>query len=174
MLNESVLRLLNDQIEHEYYSVNLYLAMGSWANAKGLRGSAAFFEKHSGEEMIHMRKLFDYVNATGAQAIVPAVPKPPESFGSLREVFRSTLEHEMFITGKINALVDECLRLKDYSTFNFLQWYVAEQHEEENLFRSVIDLLELVGTEGRGVFFADKEIGKWARRDAAGSAPAVP
>ena len=163
MLSEKILKLLNEQIGHEFYSANLYLAMSSWAGAKALRGSAAFLEQHCDEEMRHMRKLFAYLNDTGAQAVVPELPKPPVDFASIKDVFAKTLEHEIFITKKINSLVDACLQEKDYATFNFLQWYVAEQHEEEMLFRSILDLMDLAGTEGRGLFLVDKEIGKMAR-----------
>jgi len=170
MLSKRTLKLLNEQIGHEFYSSNLYLAMCSWCGAKGLRGSAAFLEKHADEEMMHMRKLFAYVNDTGAQAIVPEIPKPPHDFESIKDVFAKTLEHEIFITGKINDLVDACLADKDHSTVNFLQWYVAEQHEEERLFRSIVDLVNLIGVEAGGLYLADKEIGEMAAARA--SAPA--
>jgi ferritin len=163
MLSEKILQLLNEQIGHEYYSSNFYLAMSSWCGFKGLRGSCSFLSHHAGEEMEHMRKLFGYVGDTGAQAIVPQVQKPPESYDSIRDVFSKTLEHEIFITRKINELVGACMLEKDYSTFSFLQWYVAEQHEEEKLFRSILDLIEIIGTDGRGLFLLDKEIGKLAR-----------
>ena len=172
MLSPTILAKLNEQIGHEYYSVNLYLAMSSWCGAQGLRGSARFLQHHSDEELFHMRKLFGYVNDTGAQAIVGAIPAPPPSFGSLGDVFGKTLEHEQLITSKINELVAMAMAEKDYSTFNFLQWYVAEQHEEESLFRSVVDLIKLVGTEGRGLYLVDKEIGKMINR--AVSAPVAP
>jgi len=164
MLSQKILNLLTEQISHEYYSSNLYLAMSSWCGFKGLRGAAAFLQHHSDEEMQHMRKLFGYVADTGAQAIVPEVSKPPESFESLHSVFKQTLEHEIFITRKINELVSACLEERDYSTFNFLQWYVAEQHEEEMLFRSILDLIDLIGVEGRGLYLVDKEIGKFLKR----------
>lgn len=169
MLSERILKLLNEQIGHEHYSANFYLAMSSWSASKGLHGTAAFLEKHCDEEMVHMRKLFSYVNDTGAQAIVPQIPKPPQDYDSIRDVFAKTLEHEIFVTRKINEMVEACLQEKDYSTFNFLQWYVAEQHEEEMLFRSIIDLLNIVGVEGRGLFLVDKEIGKRARSKGAGA-----
>ncbi len=163
MLSERILKLLNEQIEHEHYSANLYLAMGSWCGYKGLRGSAAFLEHHCGEELTHMRKIYAYVHECGAHAIVPEVPKPPAEFESIKDIFAKALEHEAFITSKINGLVEACLAEKDYGTFNFLQWFVAEQVEEEALFRSIVDILELAGVEGRGLFLVDKEIGKMAQ-----------
>jgi hypothetical protein len=62
----------------------------------------------------------------------------------LDELFRVTYEHEQLITQKINELAHAAMTSQDYPTFNFLQWYVAEQHEEEKLFKSVIDKLTLV------------------------------
>ncbi len=162
MLKPNILKLLNDQIALEDYSANLYLAMSSWCDSQKLTGSAKFLEMHSDEEHAHMRKLFKYVNETGAMAKVSAVEEPPSEYGSIKELFNMIFEHEQFITSKINELVDACLSEKDYSTFNFLQWYVAEQHEEEHLFRGILDMIDIVGVDGRGLFLIDKEIGKIA------------
>ena len=63
------------------------------------------------------------------------------------------------ITKKIFALADLSLELKDYSTFSFLQWYTAEQHEEEALFKGILEKIDIIGTEGRGLFMIDREIG---------------
>lgn len=164
MLKPTILKLLNEQIALEDYSANLYLAMSSWCGHQKLSGSARFLEAHSDDEHSHMRKLFTYVNETGAMARIGALDEPPYEFGSINDVFEKTFEHEKFITAKINALVDACLEEKDYSTFNFLQWYVAEQHEEEHLFRSILDMIEIIGLEGRGLFLVDKEIGKLSNK----------
>jgi ferritin len=171
MLSAKILGLLNEQICHEYYSSNLYLAMSSWCGYKGLKGAAAFLKHHGGEELEHMHRLFNYIGDTGAQAIVPEVRKPPQDFDSIRAVFTQTLDHEIFITRKINELVSACLEERDFSTFNFLQWYLSEQHEEEGLFRSILDLVDLIGTEGRGLFLLDKEIGKLTKERPAAPKP---
>lgn len=160
MLSKEMLNKLNTQIALEAYSANLYLAMSSWCKYKGLNGSALFLEKHSIEEQMHMKKLFDYVNETGALAIVSEVKKPPTEFNNIRDVFEQIFEHEEYITNSINELVDFAMQTKDYSTFNFLQWYVSEQHEEEALFKGILDKIEIIGLEGRGLFMIDKEIGQ--------------
>jgi ferritin len=160
MLSKNLLKLLNEQIGHEFASANLYLQMSAWCAYNGLVGSSFFLRHHSQEEMMHMFKLWDYVSETGAQPLLGPLEAPRSEFESLLELFRATLEHEKFITGKINNLVDAALQEKDYASFNFLQWYVAEQHEEEALFQGILDRIELVGTEGRGLYFIDREIGK--------------
>lgn len=159
MLNETMISKLNHQINLEHYSANLYLAMSAWCAHKGFEGAARFLKQHSEEEMAHARKLFDYVNETGSLALIKAIDAPPSSFDSLKEVFEKTLAHEKSITEAINALVDNALAQKDYSTFNFLQWYVSEQHEEEHLFMSILDLFGIVEPNGRNLLMIDREIG---------------
>jgi len=159
MLKQIVLDKLNNQINLEHFSSNLYLSMSSWCKFKGLDGASKFLSDHSNEELGHMNRLFDYVNDTGAQALVGNIEKPETKFKDIKEVFEKTYEHEQFITDQINELAALTLEQKDYATFNFLQWYVAEQHEEEKLFKSILDKMEIIGLEGRGLFMIDREIG---------------
>ena len=158
MLSANVIKLLNDQMNLEFYSSNLYLQMSAWCEQQGFEGAAKFLSAHAAEEMQHMRKLFTYLNETGAQAIISAIEAPSHEYKSLKEVFEITLEHEKLVTSKINELVEVTFANKDYSTFNFLQWYVAEQHEEEKLFSSIIDKFNLVGEDGKALFFIDRDL----------------
>ena len=159
MLSEKLLKKLNTQVTLEFYSSNLYLQMSAWCDHKGLSGSAKFLKAHAAEEMEHMQKIFDYIQDTGALAILESIEKPEIEYANLKDIFAQTYQHEKMITGQINELVDIALREKDYSTFNFLQWYVAEQHEEEKLFKSILDKMNIIGLEGRGLFMIDREIG---------------
>ncbi len=160
MLSNSMLDRLNTQINLEFYSSNIYLQMSAWADHNGLEGTAAFLKEHAAEEMQHMQKLFDYVLETGGMPVLGAIDKPQTKFNSLREVFEITLAHEKEITKAINDLVALAFETKDFSTFNFLQWYVAEQHEEENLFQTVLDKINLLGDDPKNLFFIDREIAK--------------
>jgi len=118
---------------------------------------------HSAEELQHMHKLFGYVNETGAQAIVSEIDAPDNSFKNIQEVFEKTYKHEQFITSKINELAELTLAEKDYASFNFLQWYVAEQHEEEALFKGILDKMTIIGLDGKGLHMIDREIGNLLR-----------
>ncbi|KOC90147.1 non-heme ferritin [Winslowiella iniecta] len=160
MLTNEMTARLNDQLNLEFYSANLYLQMSAWCGDKGFEGAASFLKEHSREEMQHMQRLFDYLSDTGSMPVLGSIAAPPVSFNSLAEVFEQTYEHEQLITGKINELAHYAMTSQDYSTFNFLQWYVSEQHEEEKLFKSVLDKLALVGTSGKGLFFIDKDLAK--------------
>jgi ferritin len=159
MLSKNLLEKLNTQVTLEFYSSNLYLQMSAWCDYKGLRGSAKFFKDHAAEEMSHMQKIFGYIQDTGALAIVDAIEKPEFKFTDLKELFTTTYSHEKMITKQINEIVNIALLEKDFSTFNFLQWYVAEQHEEEKLFKSILDKIDIIGLDGRGLFMIDKEVG---------------
>lgn len=162
MLSEKMEAALNKQIGEESFASHYYLAMAAWCDKVGFRGSAKFMYEHASQERLHMMKLFRYITDTGGHALVGAIEKPPHEYESLKKIFELTLEHERHVTKCINELVDLCLKEKDYSTFNFLQWYVAEQHEEENQFMNILDLFKIVGTEERGLFFVDKEVGALA------------
>jgi ferritin len=172
MLSKTMTERLNGQINLEFYSSNLYLQMAAWCDHKGYAGCASFLKQHATEEMMHMQKLFSYVSETGGLPLLGAVEAPPAQFEDLGDVFKKTLEHERFITGKINDVVAVAFEEKDFSSFQFLQWYVAEQHEEEALFQGIVDKIAIIGLDGRGIYFLDKEIGKLAQTRAAG-APAA-
>ena len=146
MLGERMLDKLNEQINLEFYSSNLYLQMSSWCEKEGLEGCAAFLKGHATEEMEHMQRLFTYVNECGAMAKLGTIEAPPTEFSSIDEIFEETYKHEQYVTSKINTLADVAFQEKDYSTFNFLQWYVAEQHEEEKLFNTILDKMRIIGT----------------------------
>ena len=160
MLSDKMLGLFNDQIGREHFSSNLYLQMSGWAKTQGLDGCAAFLRRHAEEEKMHMMKLFDFVLECGQQPIVEAVEKPESEYASVLEVFEKILDHEKHITGKIHELTDTAMSDKDYLAFNFLQWYVAEQHEEETLFSEVLEKVRMLGTEGRGLYMLDRDIGR--------------
>ncbi len=170
MLSEKMVTRLNEQINLEFYSSNLYLQMSSWCESKGLEGCSAFLRSHATEEMTHMQRLFTYVNETGAMAVLGQIEAPPTEYDSIVDMFQRIYEHECLVTSKINDLADTAFGQKDYSTFNFLQWYVSEQHEEEALFKSILDKIEIIGTDGKGLFFIDQEIGRLT--NGAGTAPA--
>jgi ferritin len=164
MLSKNLLSKMNTQVTLEFFSSNLYLQMGAWCDYNGFSGSAAFLRVHAKEEMMHMQKLFDYICETGSLPLIDTIEKPEADYESIRDVFTRTYNHEEMITKQINELVDLTLAEKDYSTFNFLQWYVAEQHEEQKLFKSILDKIDIIGMEGRGLFMIDKEIGGLAVR----------
>lgn len=159
MLSKSIQEALNRQVAMEAESSQAYLAMASWAEIQpGLDGITDFFYKQSDEERIHMLKLIRFINERGGFAVVPALPQPNITFQSLKRVFEELLKHELKVSESINDIVDLALKEKDFSTHNFLQWYVSEQIEEERLARTLNDKLELVGDDKGGIYLFDRDI----------------
>ena len=150
-MNTRVESALNDQIQKEASSSQFYLAMASWAENNGLNGTAKFMYTHSDEERFHMLKLVKFINERGGKAIIPAIALPPKEFNGLENVFELLLQHEIMV-------VDICLQEKDYTTHNFVQWYVSEQLEEEALARSVLDKLRLIGGDKGGMYMFDRDL----------------
>jgi len=158
MFSKNVEQALNQQIKVEAESSQFYLAMASWAETEGLNGTAAFLYKHSDEERMHMMKLLRFVNERGGHAIVPALDKPPVSFDNIQTIFKNLLEHEIAVTESIEGVVDICLKDKDYTTHNFMQWYVSEQIEEEGLARNIMDKLNMIGSDKSGLYLFDRDL----------------
>ena len=158
MLREKIQTALNKQIKIEAESSQIYLAMASWAETEGLGGAAQFLYKHSDEERMHMLKLVQYVNERGGKAIVPNLAQPEEEYKSLTNLFQTLLNHEIMVSEEINNLVEICLNEKDYTTHNFLQWYVAEQIEEEALAKTIMDKLSMIGEDKGGLYLFDRDI----------------
>jgi len=158
MLSKKIEKALNQQIEVEASSSQYYLAMASWAENNGLNGVSRFLYTHSDEERFHMLKLVKYVNERGGRAVIPALSKPPEEFESINAIFKSLFEHEVKVTAEINSVVELCLAEKDYTTHNFMQWYVAEQIEEEALAADLLDKLNLIGNDKGGLYLFDRDL----------------
>lgn len=159
MLSEKMKQGLNAQVALEAQSSQTYLAMASWAEIQpGLDGVTAFFYRHSAEERTHMLKLIAFINDRGGFAVVPALAQPALTYPSLKHAFHSVMHHEMKVSASINELCDLSLQEKDYATHNFLQWYVAEQIEEEQLARKLNDKLELIADDKSGLYLFDRDI----------------
>lgn len=159
MLSTTLQEALNKQVKHEAASSQSYLAMASWCDIQpGLQGVTEFFYQQSEEERQHMLKLVKYINERGGMALVPALEQPIVTFPSLKKLFEEFLKNETGVSESINDIVHLGLQEKDYATHNFLQWYVAEQIEEERLARTLNEKLEMIGEDRSGLYLFDRDI----------------
>jgi len=155
MLSEKVENILNVQIEKEDYSSQLYLAMASWAENQGMGGVAEWLYAQSDEERGHMLRIVKYVNERDGKALIPGMKQPPAGFEGLKKLFDDVLKHEQYITASINEIVGVCMEERDYTTLNWVQWFVDEQIEEEASVKAIIDKLNLVGDKNLYMFDRD-------------------
>lgn len=163
MLKPAVEAILNQQIAIESQASYKYLALASWCDTEGYAGAAKFLYEHSDEERMHMLKLFRYINDKGGKAVVPSVQEPRKDFSSLKEVFEHAYQGELAVSESINKIAALCLQEADFTTQNFIQWYINEQLEEENLYRGILDRMKLIGNEGNSLYMIDMEIEKLSK-----------
>lgn len=171
MINKKIEKALNEQVEKEGYSSSLYLAMASWAETKGMAGVAQWLYVQSDEERMHMLKFIKYINERGGKATVPAFKQPGKENASVKKMFEEVLKHEQFISSSINEIVALCVAEKDYTTQNWIQWFVNEQIEEEANATQILDKLNLLG-EGN-LYLFDRDIMSLRGEAGAGTADAT-
>ena len=157
-ISTEMVKAINDQISYEASSANAYIAIGSWCERTGYDGSAAFFFEQAAEENGHMLKFIHYLNGVGAEAIIPAIEKPPGNFESLESTFQFGREGEQTVTKAIYDLVDMTEKEKDRSTYSFLQWFISEQIEEETLFQTILQKFDLLGRDKLAVYQIDQSL----------------
>lgn len=158
MLSKNIEVALNKQIRIEAESSQIYLSMACWAEVHGLEGISQFMYAQSEEERIHMLKLIKYVNERGASAEISDLKAPKNNFKTFKEMFEELYKHEIFVSDSINELVHITFSEKDYATHNFLQWYVAEQIEEEATAKTILDKINLIGDDKGGLYLFDRDI----------------
>ena len=156
MLSKKVEELCNRQIEREGFSSNLYLAMASWAENKGMAGIAAWLFAQADEERGHMLRFIKFLSERGGTAVIPAFKQPPLKFKGINEMFKEVLKHEQFITASISEVLEAAMADRDHATANWIQWFVKEQVEEECSVQIIIDKLAMAGDAG--IYFLDRDI----------------
>lgn len=157
-MNKKIEQALNDQIAMEANAHFLYLSIASHYDVEGMEGVAAFFYEQSIEEGMHMMKILNYINESDGRAIVPQVNKPTAMFDDVLSTYELAYAHEKKVTDSINKIVELTVQEKDHGTYNFLQWFIAEQQEEESLMRGILDKIKLIGDGPQSNYFIDREI----------------
>ncbi|MGC9330592.1 MAG: ferritin [Bacteroidales bacterium] len=155
MMKKLIIDALNEQIQKEGYSSNLYLSMASWAETEGYDGITQWLYAQADEEKMHMLKIIGFVNERGGKAIIPAFEQPPTEWKSIHEMFEQVLEHEKYITKSIHSIIPIIEKEKDYAALKWIQWFVDEQMEEEASVQAIIDKLKLVGDKNLYMFDRD-------------------
>jgi ferritin len=160
MVSESLLKELNDQMNHEFFSAHAYMAMASYCSSESYDGFANFFLVQAVEERAHAMKFYDYINAIGQRAIIGGFPTPNNDFRSMLDVFEQGLENEKVVTKRIYHLSDIAWEEREHATINFLKWFIEEQVEEEDLFETIIQKLKRIDQDSNAFFMLDQEFAK--------------
>ena len=160
MISEKVQNVLNSQINKEFYSAYLYLAMSAFFDEIGLYGFANWTKVQAREEIDHGMILFDYIIERDGRVNLDKIDSPERNFENPLKKKKKILEHEKFVTESINCVAsmseDEC----DLATRHFINWYITEQVEEEANARDVITKLKMFGNEKASLYHLDQDLSK--------------
>jgi ferritin len=146
-LSRTIEAALNSQMTKEAHASQIYLSYGAWADSNGCGGISNFLFRHAQEERNHMMKILEYILKRGGTVKISAIPDPPPDPKSVNNCFEKVFEHEVDNTKAIYAVVKLSFEEGDWATWNFMQWFVKEQTEEETLAINLLDKVKIAGGE---------------------------
>jgi len=144
-LSPAISKELNRQMTNEAYNAQIFLSYASWASEKGYDGIANFLFRHANEERNHMMKILEYILKRGAKVVVSAIPGPGAEPKNVNDCFEKIFKSEVENTASIYNIVNLSMAEKDWATWNFMQWFVKEQTEEETLAMNLLSKIKISG-----------------------------
>ncbi len=162
-LSKTLSAALNAQMTNEAQASQIYLSYGAWADYHGFCGIANFLFRHAQEERNHMMKILEYILKRGAEVTVTAIKAPSEHPANIYNCFERVFEHEVDNTKSIYKVVKMSLEEEDWATWNFMQWFVKEQTEEETLALTLLSKIKIAGgakANGDVLYALDRDLEK--------------
>ncbi len=157
MLSDALVQKLNDQMNYEFYSSHVYLAMAAYCSNESLDGFANFFVVQAEEERFHAMKIYHFIHARGQRAIFSGMPDPKNDYTSVLQCFEEGYGHEQKVTKRFYELADLALNEREHATMHFLKWFIDEQVEEEALFDGIVQKLRRIEKDSNAFFMMDTE-----------------
>ena len=157
-MDKKVHELLNQQINKEFYSADLYLDFSNYFDAKGLDGFANWYMIQAQEERDHAMLFYQYLQNESQTVTLDAIAKPDKVFTCDMDVLKAGLEHEQYVTSLINDIYAAAYEVKDFRTMQFLDWLVKEQGEEETNANDMITKMELFGSDPKSLYMLNQEL----------------
>lgn len=158
MLNQEVVKLLNEQINKEFYSAYLYLDMANYYADKNLAGFENWFYIQAQEERDHAMLFRQYLLNNGESVILTEIAAPAEKYNDYKAPLVKALEHEQYVTDSINKIYEAAYKVRDFRTMQFLDWFIKEQGEEEKNADDNIKKFELFAGDPKGLYMLDNEM----------------
>ncbi|GAB2670663.1 ferritin [Paenibacillus thermoaerophilus] len=156
-MNETLVKALNEQMNFEFYSAHVYLAMAAYCSGESLDGFANFFIVQAEEERFHAMKIYKFLNDRGHRATLSGMPAPNNEYTSMLDVFEQGYRHEKLNTKRFYDLSDLAWNDREHATIHFLKWFIDEQVEEEALFDGIIQKLKRIDQDSNAFYMLDAE-----------------
>ncbi len=158
MISDKLQKVINRHINREIYSAYLYASMGSYFDAASLEGFSNWMRVQVQEELSHVARFWNFLSSRGGRVLLTAIDGPPTEWGSPLAVMEAVYAHEQDVSRGINDLVDLAIEERDHMAREFLQWFVAEQVEEEAGADKIVQDLKKIGDNGHGLLMIDREL----------------
>jgi ferritin len=160
MLKKKLEKALNNQINREFFSSYLYLAMAIYCESSDLPGFAQWLMAQSREEYDHAEKLIKFVQDRDGNVVLNKIENPTATFESVLDVFKKVFAHEQGVSQHINDIYALAIEEKDYASQVEMQWYVKEQVEEEKTAQDIVKQLKRIGNKDTALFMFDQKMGE--------------
>jgi ferritin len=158
MIGKKLNDAMNEQIKNELESYYIYLSMAAWLHSKALDGMGHWMRVQAHEEMLHAMKFFNHLIDRGGKVTLKDLKQIKVQWKSPLEVFQDALDHEKFISKKINDLMSIARQEKEFASEPLLAWFTNEQIEEESNASKITEQLEMVGADKSGLLMLDREL----------------
>jgi ferritin len=158
MLSDNLHKALNDQMNFEFYSSHVYLAMAAYCSSESFDGFANFFIVQAEEERFHAMKIYRYINTVGKRATIAGMEELHNDYQSVLDCYQRGLEHEKVVTSRFYKLMDIAMEEREHATINFLKWFIDEQVEEESNFDNIIQKLKRIEKDSNAFYMLEAEM----------------
>lgn len=158
MMSDNLLKELNEQMNFEFYSSHVYLAMAAYCSSESLDGFANFFIVQAEEERFHAMKIYRYINTLGKRASISGMPELHNDYDSVLDCYMKGLLHEKEVTRRFYKLMDIAMEEREHATINFLKWFIDEQVEEEASFDNIIQKLKRIDKDSNAFYHLENEM----------------
>jgi ferritin len=160
-----VLEGLNGLMNMDLEAAHLYLAMAGWCEVNGLPGFAKWLREQSGEEREHAMRVFRHLCDRGVQPSLGGLEAPAGRYRSVLEMFEQVLAKEEAVTAKVDALFAQARKSGDFAAEPLLQWFVAEQIQEERQARTILEWIRAAGDRRDALLMLDRQVPSLRQED---------
>lgn len=158
MMNDTVKKALSQQVNMEFHSSYIYLGMSTYFSDLSFPGLAHWMYIQAQEEMAHATHLYKYILDRGETPTLPAIGEVTTQYKSVQDAFETTLQHERLVTASINKIASLAMQEADHATYQFLQWYINEQVEEEDTANTILQKVKNIGSDNGLLYMLDQEL----------------
>ncbi|HEY0868261.1 MAG TPA: ferritin [Fimbriimonas sp.] len=142
MVTDRLKDMLIRQIGSELSAHSSYMGISIYFRQRSLDRWAELFNKQSIEEAGHAMKIMDFLIDNNIEFDLPGIPGSTTQFAAPVDACKAALQSEIRVSRQFQDMAVAATEEKDFRVFEFLQWFIKEQVEEESKMQKLIDLLE--------------------------------